>query len=199
MADREPREDFADKELRSFVRENMEILESLIRQEKDMAKALYQAEKSKAEDKIGELRKSAEEKTFEFIAAVTNPEMQRHFMVAGFEILMGLNAFVQAMPKPDFLEGATEMAKEARGDAMKQARKAYSDVKRSTPKKVDIVESPASAKPNTPEKIAVGGDIKPAKKAPRATKPKAVIPVTDTAKPAKKAAPRKARTATAAE
>ena len=146
MTDDKSKGEFTDSELESFVRENREMLERLLRQEKEMADRFYQSGASRAE----ELKSRAEEKTIEFIAAVTDPEIHRHFMMAGFEFLMGVNAMMKAMPMPEVIRTTMDLAKETREKTFEEAKENYSRKKSASEsgapvsQKIDITEKPDS-------------------------------------------------------
>lgn len=154
MADDRSKGDFTDSELERFVRENREMLERLLLQEKEMADRFYQSEVSRAE----ELKSRAEEKTIEFIAAVTDPEIHRHFMMAGFEFLMGVNAMMKAMPMPEVIRTTMDLVKETREKTFEEAKENYSRRKQSSEsdgpvsQKIDITEKPDS-KETAPKKV----------------------------------------------
>lgn len=153
--DKAGKEDFTDSELEDFIRENREILERLLRQEKDRAGRIYNKETQKAE----ELKGKAEEKTAEFIAAVTDPEIHKHFMRAGFEILMGAGAMLKAMPMPDKVRSTLDLAKETRERTYEEARAKNPDKKDSSgdgdaaSRKIDITDRSEEEEP-APEKRA---------------------------------------------
>lgn len=142
MAEDTTKGGFTDPELESFVKENREMLERMMRQEKEMASRFYQSGASRAE----ELKSRAEEKTIELIAAVTDPEIHRHFMMAGFEFLMGVNAMMKAMPMPEVVKTTMELAKETREKTFEEAKENYSKKKAASEssgpvsQKIEIVE-----------------------------------------------------------
>ena len=80
-----------DKDIDRFVSGNKEIIERMMSIQKD------NAEMAKRNGEV-------------FIATVfrafLDPDVQRHFMASGFEILAGLTALVQASPTPDFIKHA---------------------------------------------------------------------------------------------
>ena len=160
--DKAGKEDFTDSELEDFIRENREILERLLRQEKDRAGRIYNKEAQKAEElkgKAEEFKGKAEEKTAEFIAAVTDPEIHKHFMRAGFEILMGAGAMLKAMPMPDKVRSTLDLAKETRERTYEEARAKNPDKKDSSgdgdaaSRKIDITDRSEEEEP-APEKRA---------------------------------------------
>lgn len=142
MAENTSKSDFTYSEIESFVKENREMLERMMRQEKEMANRFYQSGASRAE----ELKSRAEEKTIEFIAAVTDPEIHRHFMLAGFEFLMGVNAMMKAMPMPEVVRATMELAKETREKTFEEAKENYSKKKAASEssgpvsQKIEIIE-----------------------------------------------------------
>ena len=80
-----------EKDIDRFVSDNKELIERMMSIQKDNAEL-------------------AKKKGEEFIATVfrafRDPDVQRHFMASGFEILAGITAFVHASPTPDFIKDA---------------------------------------------------------------------------------------------
>ncbi|MBE6523202.1 MAG: hypothetical protein E7Z62_08810 [Thermoplasmata archaeon] len=80
-----------EKDIDRFVSDNKEIIERMMSIQKDNAELA----KRKGEELIATVFK-----------AFLDPDVQRHFMASGFEILAGLTALVQASPTPDFIKDA---------------------------------------------------------------------------------------------
>lgn len=80
-----------DKDIDRFVSDNKELIERMMSIQKDNAELA----KRKGEELIATVFK-----------AFLDPDVQRHFMASGFEILAGLTALVHASPAPDFIKDA---------------------------------------------------------------------------------------------
>ena len=80
-----------DKDIDRFVSDNKELIERMMSIQKDNAELA----KRKGEDLIATVFK-----------AFLDPDVQRHFMASGFEILAGLTSLVQASPTPGFIKDA---------------------------------------------------------------------------------------------
>lgn len=80
-----------DKDIDRFVSDNKELIERMMSIQKDNAELA----KRKGEELIAIVFK-----------AFLDPDVQRHFMASGFEILAGLTSLVHASPTPDFIKDA---------------------------------------------------------------------------------------------
>lgn len=120
-------EDF-ESELEEFVKENREMLEKLLEKTRgDECSEKIHGAKDKAKTK-------AEEKMKEVVYFATNPEMHSHFMAAGFQFMMGVNAAIKAMPLPDFVKESIDSMEEAREQTAERMRKSKSDSSDEKPK-----------------------------------------------------------------
>lgn len=137
---------FSDPELEKFFNENREFIERILKEEKKQAKSRVISEIKKAEHQ----KDKAKENVEGFIEAFTDPEVQKHFMMAGFELLLGVTALVKATPMPEVFKEAMDKSEEAKKDVMKTY--------------ATMADEPAEEKPSKPQKI----EIK--KTAPKTTK-----------------------------
>lgn len=135
---------YTDPELEKFVRENRDMIEKFLKAEGESFKERYYAEKSRAETAMNDQK----EKVRELIGVFTDPEVQRHFMMAGFELFMGINAIMKAAPVPDAFKDIVDKTEEARVSAMENVCKANSECPKKPAQKVDI----ASTAPKTGKK-----------------------------------------------
>lgn len=132
---------YVDPEVERFVRENKEMVERLLKEEREKAKEVYEKGTASAEEFIsyhGEKakevyntekalltdfaeyqKKKAQEAVGGVIAMVNDPDVQKHFMYAGLELMMAIDALIKAAPLPDFMREAAEKAKETRDTASK--------------------------------------------------------------------------------
>ena len=80
-----------DKDIDRFVSDNKEIIERMMSIQKDNAEMA---------------KRNGEELIATVFKAFLDPDVQRHFMASGFEILAGLTSLVHASPTPDFIKDA---------------------------------------------------------------------------------------------
>ena len=89
----------------------------------------------------------------ETLLFVTNPEMQSHFMTAGFQFMMGINAAIRALPLPEFVKESVESVEKAREQTAQNMCKANPECRfkpREKPKSGRI-EINVSEESETPE------------------------------------------------
>jgi hypothetical protein len=100
-----------DEDLDRFVRENREFIERMM---SSRSEDLFRMPAAAAE-----LTKIKSEKFFrETAEALANPEVQKHFMMAGLEFMAGLSALVKMSPLPDYVkEAASETESNVRQTA----------------------------------------------------------------------------------
>ena len=125
---------FIESEIPELVAISRREVEEDIDTLNETAKKVCDDVKEKAEEIRGEVKDFIEEQKEankddesrmkqnfrEFTDAFTNTEVQRHFVRMGMEFLLGMSAFIEAMPKPDFVEEAMEKAEEARKTASRE-------------------------------------------------------------------------------
>lgn len=162
-----PSEDkrYMDPEVEKFFRDNYDMVCRLLREErlmtmealeknrasfeefvdyhKQAAKKAFKEEKDIAEEFAEYNRKKAKEAMGGVISMVSNPDVQKHFFSAGFEMIMMMDALFKAAPIPDYMREAADKAKDAR----ETAEKAYCAKNENCPKK---------GKGNTAERIPIG-------------------------------------------
>lgn len=118
----------SDKELEDFVKANRERIEKLLNEEgsdfldiaeETVIKGAKKARK-KTEELKGDKSETVKENAKEFAKAVFDPEVQKHFMRMGMEFVLGMSAFFDAIPKPDFVEDVAKDAKETQAEISKE-------------------------------------------------------------------------------
>ncbi|MDR0888099.1 MAG: hypothetical protein LBM39_02810 [Candidatus Methanoplasma sp.] len=130
MSNAKDQKRYEDPELEKFFRENREIVEKLLKEERNLIKETVKAERERFEEYVGDPKVKVKETANDIFGAFTDPEVQRHFLTVGIELLLGVNALIQAAPIPeefkDFVKKTEQEGKKAAG----AAKKATSDVKK---------------------------------------------------------------------
>ncbi|MCL2317746.1 MAG: hypothetical protein FWC44_01625 [Methanomassiliicoccaceae archaeon] len=112
-----------DPELEKFLKENKEmlkrifgeekeILEKFLNEEKEYFKGMFEEEQSRAEEFFSEKKHKAKETAEDVFKALSDPDVQKHFMKMGIEFMMAMSALMKVMPFPDFMK---DMANKAKG------------------------------------------------------------------------------------
>jgi hypothetical protein len=96
-----------------------EILEYLVRTERDKVEKILKAQKEAVKEKM-ESQKDRAEDAFKSVAAMLfNPDIQKHFVKAGMEVLSGIEEAIKVMPMPDFVRDTMSKASDAKDTIMK--------------------------------------------------------------------------------
>ena len=160
--------DMTDDELREFLRQNREKVESFIIEEApEFLIAVRETASERMKDADAEARKRFDEATEkadfirgeakdfideqtkeqkdkikqsvkELATAFLDPEVQRHFVNMGIDFLMGVSAFVKAVPKPGKVEKAVDKVSEMRSSAAKQYCAKNPDCPKKSVKKIEL-------------------------------------------------------------
>ena len=131
-----------DPQVKKFFEENRAMIEELLEQERQRTKEAleadsvdpkefvdYHADKARETvDKERELvkglatkgKEKADETLDGVIGALLNPEVQKHVVSAGIEMMLALDSIVRSFPMPDRVREAADKAQETR-DAMTKA------------------------------------------------------------------------------
>jgi hypothetical protein len=143
---------YIDPELERFFRENRDMIERLLKEERSCLKSVFEAERARAEEMAESQKNKAEDIAQGVIGMLMDPDVQRHFMAVGTELILGIGALMKAAPIPDSIR---EMAEEARKDKSDGFRKAGSEhgneSESASRRKVEIKSVPKKA-PKPPEK-----------------------------------------------
>ena len=118
-----------DEEMDRFVRENREIIERMMTDRGEDLRRMSV--------KAAELTRIRTEKFFsETFEAISDAEVQKHFMNAGLEFLAGISALMQIAPIPDYVkEAASETESNAKQAACKNNKDCPAKNKKSKPAK----------------------------------------------------------------
>ena len=87
-------------EMMDFIEENREIIEDLVRREKREAERIYYKSKDRVRNKARRVKRETKTSMSQAFDAFTDPDIQAHFMTAGFEFLTGINSLIRGMPQP---------------------------------------------------------------------------------------------------
>ncbi len=120
----------AKKETESGFDDVKEKTETIMGEVKDFIKEEKEAYK---DDDLG-LKKSLKE----IVGALTDKEVQKHFVRMGMEFAMGLSALVDAMPKPEFVEKTMDKASDFKKTASREYCANNEDCPRRTVKKIEL-------------------------------------------------------------
>jgi hypothetical protein len=104
---------FSDEEINEFVRENRALIEKMMERSKDDAADLADAGRKAAHealDEAGRARDKMEDAARQTYNMLMDPEVQRHFIAMGMELLAGVSAMIAKAPIPDkFKESAADV------------------------------------------------------------------------------------------
>lgn len=103
-----------DPEVERFIRENREMLERMAAYGKEFCDKTVTEGRNLAEQEVCKARGKSKEVAGEFVNMITDPEVQRHFMTAAMEIMLGVSALVHAAPMPSEFKDMFDKAEEAR-------------------------------------------------------------------------------------
>lgn len=112
--------DMTDDELREFIKLNKEKIVEFIKEEAPGIKA--EAKKAgeglnRFNDKANEKVKEIKDDGKQFLSALTSSEVQKHFITAGMELMLGFVQIAKAIPIPDSMEPIKEKVSEVRSTA----------------------------------------------------------------------------------
>lgn len=91
-------------DIEEFIKENRDILENLIRREKEEVEDLYIRGKDRVRNHVERTKHESKDSMRQVVNAVMDPDIQAHFMNAGFDFILGINALMRAMPQPRFMK-----------------------------------------------------------------------------------------------
>ena len=96
-----------DEELMAFLRENRDRIRDLIGED---AKEGMKDRAEKVKERITDAEDSAEQAMKGFIETLFSKDVQRHFIGAGMEMMLGFDALFRTMPFPDKMRKAADRA-----------------------------------------------------------------------------------------
>ena len=115
------------RKTRDDIREKAECI-------RDEVKDFIREEKEAYKDDDSRIRKDLKE----FTEAITNKDVQRHFIRMGMEFMMGMSALIEAMPKPEFAEDVMDKASDLKKTASQEYCSKNQDCPRRTVKKIEL-------------------------------------------------------------
>ncbi|MDR3283084.1 MAG: hypothetical protein LBS92_05710 [Candidatus Methanoplasma sp.] len=141
---------YSDPDLEKFFRDNRRMVERIIKEEKEILLETAKAEKAKAEECAKEQSERVRGVAADVFAIINDPEVQKHFTAVGIELLLGMNALLQASPIPDNLKDFASNAEHRARQSAESAKKASGEAK-TEPEKVDIDVAPKKRKTTKPK------------------------------------------------
>jgi hypothetical protein len=105
-----------DEEFMAFINANKERMNTLMGDDKDV-KAFIKDSAKKAKDKIEKTEDAFEHTVKGVFEAIFSPEVQKHVIGAGVEIILGISAALKAMPVPEKAQPIVDKMVEVRQNA----------------------------------------------------------------------------------
>jgi len=90
-------------DIEDFVKKNMGEIELILKAQKESFKEQANTQKEKAEDTLKGV-----------LSLILDPEIQRHFVKAGMEVLSGIEEILKKAPMPDKVKETFEKACDAK-------------------------------------------------------------------------------------
>jgi len=99
-----------DKEIdiEEFVKKNREKIEEILKQREGSFRDRFEPKKEKAEDAMRSL-----------LALLFNPDVQKHFIKAGVEVLSGIGEIIKNAPMPEEMKQNVDKAYNAKDKVVK--------------------------------------------------------------------------------
>lgn len=127
--------EMTDAEFESFILENKERIKTLLCNEDSEFRGFVKDELKSMKKKAKKAKKKVEGKAEEKIAGIRDAafseDVQKHLVGAGIELMLGITALIDAMPKPEKAQEMMDKVSEAR----KNASNAYCAKNPDCPKK----------------------------------------------------------------
>ena len=114
--------------------EKAEVAEEILESAGEEAKEFCESKGKYTKEQVEKVKQSMKDVASAFL----EPEVQRHFVNMGLEMMMGVSALINAMPKPKVVEEVVEKASEAKSNASKQYCAKNPDCPKKTSKKIEL-------------------------------------------------------------
>ena len=108
--------DMTDEEFMEFINANKERMDSLMG-ERSGFKTLVKYNAKKAKGKVEDAADATEDTVKKVVDALFSPEVQKHMIGAGVEIMLGIGAIFKAMPVPKSAQPFVDKMEEVRSNA----------------------------------------------------------------------------------
>lgn len=108
--------EMTDEEFIEFINANKERMNTLMGDDESV-KAFLKDNAKKAKKKIEETEDAVEDTVKKVFEAIFSPEVQKHVIGAGVEMMLGLTALVKAMPVPSKAQPIVDKMSEMRMNA----------------------------------------------------------------------------------
>lgn len=130
------KQQFADEKAAAEERaaERIEEVEEKTESIREEAKEFFESQKGYSKEQVEKVKNSMKD----LASAFLSPEVQRHFVNMGIEMMMGVSALIEAVPKPKIVEEVVEKASEAKSNASKQYCAKNPDCPKKTSKKIEL-------------------------------------------------------------
>lgn len=102
-----------DEEFMDFINDNRDRIKALMEDDDDFRQYLKTKAKE-AKEKVSEKSDRFEETVKDVFRAMFAPEVQKHVIGAGVEMMLGINAFLKSLPVPDKAKGIVDSVEEVR-------------------------------------------------------------------------------------
>lgn len=109
--------DMTEDELKEFIKLNKEKIVELIKEDAPGIKEKAENDFSKLNDKASEKLKGMKDDGKQFLSAVTSAEVQKHFISAGMEFMLGFLEIAKSFPIPESMTPVSEKISEVRETA----------------------------------------------------------------------------------
>ena len=129
-----------DEEFMAFINANKERMNTLMGNDKDV-KAFLKENAKKAKAKVEKVTDATEDTVKKVFSAIFSPEVQKHVIGAGVELVLGISAALKAMPVPEKAQPIVDKMEEIRENAHTVYCKKNPDCprKKSEPQKTDTM------------------------------------------------------------
>ena len=108
--------EMTDEEFMAFINANKERMNALMGEDRDV-KAFLKNNAKKAKAKVEKVTDAADETVKKVFDAIFSPEVQRHVIGAGVELVLGISAALKSMPVPDKAQPIVDKMVEVRSNA----------------------------------------------------------------------------------
>ena len=105
-----------DEEFMAFINANKERMNTLMGNDKDV-KAFLKENAKKAKAKVEKVTDATEDTVKKVFSAIFSPEVQKHVIGAGVELVLGISAALKAMPVPEKAQPIVDKMSEIRANA----------------------------------------------------------------------------------
>ena len=109
-----------DMDFEAYILENKEKVKALLSEDtefKSFVKGELKSMKKKAKKKVKKAERKVDERFSDIKEALFSPEVQKHLVGAGIELMLGIGALMGSLPKSERAKDAMERMSEVRKNA----------------------------------------------------------------------------------